>query len=58
MRSLALSTILALCEQNQISTADLEMLPHQLAQHYLRWALANQVLDEDQKFTMQHYLED
>ncbi|WP_394547179.1 hypothetical protein [Pantoea ananatis] len=32
MRSLALSTILALCEQNQISPADLEMLAHQLAQ--------------------------
>ncbi|WP_029568901.1 hypothetical protein [Pantoea ananatis] len=32
MRSLALSTILTLCEQNQISPADLEMLAHQLAQ--------------------------
>lgn len=32
MRSLALSTILAMCEQNQISPADLEMLAHQLAQ--------------------------
>lgn len=32
MRSLALSTILALCEQNQISPAGLEMLAHQLAQ--------------------------
>lgn len=32
MRSLALSTILALCEQNQVSLADLEMLAHQLAQ--------------------------
>lgn len=32
MRSLTLSTILALCEQNQISPADLEMLAHQLAQ--------------------------
>ncbi|WP_029570158.1 exodeoxyribonuclease X [Pantoea ananatis] len=26
-------------------------------QGYLRWALANMDLDEDQKFTMQHYLE-
>ncbi|WP_210452561.1 hypothetical protein [Pantoea ananatis] len=31
MRSLALSTILVLCEQNKISSADLEMLAHQLA---------------------------
>ncbi|WP_210523679.1 hypothetical protein [Pantoea ananatis] len=30
MRSLALSIILTLCEQNQISPADLEMLVHQL----------------------------
>jgi hypothetical protein len=32
MRTLALNTILALCEQNQLSPADLEKLAHQLAQ--------------------------
>ncbi|WP_256852725.1 hypothetical protein [Pantoea sp. Fr+CA_20] len=31
MRSLAISTILVLCEQYKISSADLEMLAHQLA---------------------------
>lgn len=31
MRSLALSTIIALCEQYKISSAELEMVAHQLA---------------------------
>ncbi|MCW0353992.1 hypothetical protein IAQ00_09835 [Pantoea ananatis] len=31
MRSLAISTILVLCEQHKINSADLEKLTHQLA---------------------------
>lgn len=32
MRRLALNTVLAICEQNHLSPADLQQLAHQLAQ--------------------------